>query len=534
MEKSNKIQYLIVDTSAFIKNVALQDIGVNIITEQDVVNEITNKRQLRRLVVLPYDLKVQNAFPENIKFVTEFSKKTGDYTSLSATDIKVIALTYQLEKEQVGTEHLKEAPTIVKTINSSKRNKLHSKPLVGFYMPKKKSNKTKKNKDGENVTQNENKDETSTDSVDDHLDTVTTNNVTNGNTQKDEEKQGSKDKKDEECEKDQEYEEHEDEEYEEHEEDEEYEVHEEDQEYEEQENDQEDDKGKSSLDISESSDKDKSDYETAGSDAEYNLAEDLADKFSSLNCEPTQLEVQSEDGNTHNADDILAPVSHEQKEDSPEQTSEFEDDCDNDSDWITPSNIKNMKKQIDSDIIKEKPAAVACLTTDFAMQNVLMQIGLNVASLDGRVIKQMRTFIFRCYACFRTTSIMTKVFCPHCGNKTLKKVSISLDDNGKQQIHINLRKPLSAKGKKFSLPTPKGGKHANNPILCEDQPMPQQRVSKLARTRNNPLHEDYTAGYSPFIMRDVYSKSAMLGIRSNGGVKYWMKRNPNECKKKRK
>lgn len=31
--------------------------------------------------------------------VTMFSKKTGDYTSLSAVDMKLIALTYQLECE---------------------------------------------------------------------------------------------------------------------------------------------------------------------------------------------------------------------------------------------------------------------------------------------------------------------------------------------------------------------------------------------------------------------------------------------------
>lgn len=86
----------------------------------------------------------------------------------------------------------------------------------------------------------------------------------------------------------------------------------------------------------------------------------------------------------------------------------------------------------------------------------------------------------------------------------------------------------------FSLPTPKGGKHANNPILCEDQPMPDQRPSRLARKKNNPLDDDYIAGYSPFVMRDINSKSAMLGIRPDGAVKYWMKRNPNESKKKRK
>ena len=39
--------------------------------------------------------------------VTEFSKQTGDYASLSAVDLRVLALTYQLEKEYVGTEHIR-------------------------------------------------------------------------------------------------------------------------------------------------------------------------------------------------------------------------------------------------------------------------------------------------------------------------------------------------------------------------------------------------------------------------------------------
>ena len=106
-------------------------------TEQSVVDEITSKRQLRRLVVLPYDLKVQEAFIENVKFVTEFSKKSGDYTSLSATDIKVIALTYQLEKEKVGTTHLKDAPTIRSIASTEEKSRDDLKLPIGFYMPKK-------------------------------------------------------------------------------------------------------------------------------------------------------------------------------------------------------------------------------------------------------------------------------------------------------------------------------------------------------------------------------------------------------------
>ena len=42
--------------------------------------------------------------------MTEFSKKTGDYPSLSAVDLKLMGLVYQLEKEHVGTEHLRTQP----------------------------------------------------------------------------------------------------------------------------------------------------------------------------------------------------------------------------------------------------------------------------------------------------------------------------------------------------------------------------------------------------------------------------------------
>lgn len=70
--------------------------------------------------------------------VTEFSKKTGDYATLSATDIKVMALTYQLEVESNGKEHLKTEPTIKKTIVIGPRPPGPEKveTLAGFYMPK--------------------------------------------------------------------------------------------------------------------------------------------------------------------------------------------------------------------------------------------------------------------------------------------------------------------------------------------------------------------------------------------------------------
>lgn len=113
---------------------------------------------------------------------------------------------------------------------------------------------------------------------------------------------------------------------------------------------------------------------------------------------------------------------------------------------------------------------------------------------------------------------MTKVFCPHCGHKTLKRVAVSVEPDGSQKIHINLKKPLSTKGKKvcfnpyivllildqvifkdnlwlqYSLPTFKGGKHSNNPIIFADQPMPDQKPTRVARTKTNILDADYIPG----------------------------------------
>uniref|UniRef100_A0A1X7TJJ2 Ribonuclease PIN domain-containing protein n=1 Tax=Amphimedon queenslandica TaxID=400682 RepID=A0A1X7TJJ2_AMPQE len=46
------------------------------------------------------DSEIISKFLHNIRALTDFSKKTGDYQSLSAVDLRLIALTYQLEKER--------------------------------------------------------------------------------------------------------------------------------------------------------------------------------------------------------------------------------------------------------------------------------------------------------------------------------------------------------------------------------------------------------------------------------------------------
>lgn len=94
------------------------------------------------------------------------------------------------------------------------------------------------------------------------------------------------------------------------------------------------------------------------------------------------------------------------------------------------------------------------------------------------------------------------------------------------QVHINTRRPLTAKYKNKSLPKFKGGKHSRNPVLFEDQPIPKQMPSRVAKTKTCPLDEDYIAGISPFVLRDVDSKSALL--RSKGNIKQWARNNEYE------
>lgn len=71
-------------------------------------------------------------------------------------------------------------------------------------------------------------------------------------------------------------------------------------------------------------------------------------------------------------------------EDDYEDSNEDEDD-DEDGLWITPNNIKEVKKNYNLDIFEDEIKPIACMTSDFAIQNVLMQINLNVASPNGKV-----------------------------------------------------------------------------------------------------------------------------------------------------
>lgn len=114
--------------------------------------------------------------------------------------------------------------------------------------------------------------------------------------------------------------------------------------------------------------------------------------------------------------------------------------------------------------------AVACITTDYSMQNVLLQVGLRLLSADGMLIKRVKQWILKCIACFATSTEMERLFCPKCGSHTMERVSYSLGPDGKMTFHTRANRPVKLAGTKFSLPKPKGGRDGDL-LLREDQLM---------------------------------------------------------------
>lgn len=52
------------------------------------------------------------------------------------------------------------------------------------------------------------------------------------------------------------------------------------------------------------------------------------------------------------------------------------------------------------------PASSVCsVTADFAMQNVLLQMGLRLVTPDGRRVSTLSRWVLRCTACYGVTKV---------------------------------------------------------------------------------------------------------------------------------
>ncbi|KAG1246687.1 hypothetical protein G6F68_014533 [Rhizopus microsporus] len=82
-----------------------------------------------------------------------------------------------------------------------------------------------------------------------------------------------------------------------------------------------------------------------------------------------------------------------------------EDEEDEDGgEWITPENVDEYKASeigvTPEELRQTETVTVGCMTADFAMQNVLLQMNLNLVSSGGYRVKKIRNSVMRCHACF--------------------------------------------------------------------------------------------------------------------------------------
>lgn len=113
---------------------------------QGVVAEIKDEQTRASLQILPYEFHFKEPSSEAIKFVSQFAKKTGDFQNLSVVDLHLIALTYQICRENMSPEEFgqlkSEPPKDNQPLINANNIKL-DKPVnvVGFYLPQRAAKK---------------------------------------------------------------------------------------------------------------------------------------------------------------------------------------------------------------------------------------------------------------------------------------------------------------------------------------------------------------------------------------------------------
>ncbi len=94
-----KYKSLVVDSGAIIKHSAfstLHNAATDYFTVPAVLDEIRDKKARGHLDSLPFKLQIRQPTSDGIAKVSDFSRLTGDYQSLSRVDMQILGLLYDL------------------------------------------------------------------------------------------------------------------------------------------------------------------------------------------------------------------------------------------------------------------------------------------------------------------------------------------------------------------------------------------------------------------------------------------------------
>ncbi|GAX10279.1 RNA-binding protein NOB1 [Fistulifera solaris] len=234
------------------------------------------------------------------------------------------------------------------------------------------------------------------------------------------------------------------------------------------------------------------------------------------------------------------------------QDGDVEDDGEG---WITSTNeLKAMKSagfldpqrnpshldmKANAPIVHGPPISqrAACATTDFAMQNVILQMNLELLSVDGVKVRKLKSWVTRCGACYKIYTNADnagplgskRLFCERCGSDFMQRIAASVDGKtGRLRLHLSKKYKHNLRGTKFSLPKPGTGNRFHGDLLLrEDQLMigawnQKVKISSGGKAKN--------AAQSMF-GRDIATNVGCHATATNTDIKVGFgRRNPNEAK----
>ena len=202
--------------------------------------------------------------------------------------------------------------------------------------------------------------------------------------------------------------------------------------------------------------------------------------------------------------------------------------------WITVENLEVVQRTDPSRraAMIDDQTRVACLTTDYAMQSVLMQMGLKLIGADGMLMRSVKQWVLRCSGCFTLQPGLDKQFCMKCGNASLVRLQAVLDARGSRRILPESGAPArvrstNIRGTKFPMPQPKSGRHAQNMIIAEDQL--EEAQAKFVRQGKARVDNVFDPDYS---LDDHFGRSGKKGAGGSGAPKvgYGKRANPNDVR----
>jgi rRNA maturation endonuclease Nob1 len=182
---------------------------------------------------------------------------------------------------------------------------------------------------------------------------------------------------------------------------------------------------------------------------------------------------------------------------------------------------------------------VVLLTTDFAMQNVALQMGLQLMTTQGKLIRSVRSFVLKCDACGAVAPRNNMIFCDRCGNAALARLGVTIGQDGSPRYHYRKNREFNLRGTVYSIPAPKPGKAGQT--KAEMLLRPDQLISghwaRVANAKFKPesMFIDTSAGASDLLADPGRGDSQRRQGAANPDLVFgYGKKNPNEARRKRK